>query len=135
LPATGVQVQFGRSWRFDFDRGEFILTPAGRVATSGGADAWPEWCKKALMTPRYRHLVYSRRYGQEFEELIGRHLSREANESEIKRQITECLMLDRRTAAVSGFIFVWNGDEVQFTCTVTNVRDESVNLSGSVVMS
>ncbi len=133
-PLENRQVQFGKSWRFDFAQGDFVLTPAGRVAQVEGVDGWLDWCKKALMTTRYRHLVYSRQYGQEFEDLIGRHLSREANESEIKRMVTECLMLDPRTAAVSNITFEWAGDEVYFTCELLSVRDETATLSGSVVI-
>ncbi|NPV52224.1 MAG: DUF2634 domain-containing protein [Firmicutes bacterium] len=128
------QVSFGRSWRFDFDKGEFVLTPTGRVAESEGADAWLEWCQKALMTARYRYMVYSRSYGQEFEELIGRHLTREANESEIRRIATECLMVDPRTASVGNFTFQWDGDTVYFTCEVSNVRGETGTVSGMVVI-
>lgn len=128
------QVSFGRSWRFDFSRGEFILTPAGRVAESQDANAWLEWCQKALMTTRYRHLVYSRDYGQEYEDLIGRHLSRQANESEIRRITQETLMVDPRTASVDNFTFQWDGDQVFFACEVTNVRGESGSVSGMAVI-
>ncbi|HOV80184.1 MAG TPA: DUF2634 domain-containing protein, partial [Bacillota bacterium] len=128
------QVKFGRSWRFDFDAGEFVMTPTGRVAEIRDTDAWLEWCKKALQTARYRYLVYSRNYGQEFDDLIGRHLTRAGNESEIKRIVTECLMVDPRTAAVENFTFRWEGDQCYFTCEVSNVRGETGTVSGSVVI-
>lgn len=128
------QVAFGRSWRFDFSRGEFMLTPTGKVAESDGADAFLEWCQKALMTARYRHLVYSSDYGQEYEDLIGRHLSREANESEIRRITLETLMVDPRTASVDNFVFQWDGDQVFFTCEVRNVLGETGTVSGMAVI-
>lgn len=136
LPETKVsQVQFGKSWRFDFDTGEFILTPTGKVAESQDVDAWIEWCKKALMTERYRWLVYGRFHGQEFEDLIRRNLNRAGNESEIKRIATDCLMVDPRTKSVDNFKFTWDGDKCFFTCDITNVRGQSANLSRSVVIS
>lgn len=128
-------VAFGRSWRFDFEKGEFVLIPTGSVATSENAGAWLEWCKKALLTTRYHYLVYSRNHGQEFEALISRHLSREGNESEIRRIATECLKVDPRTAQVASFVFSWESDAVFFTCEVTNVRGESGKVDGSVVIS
>ncbi|MCC3374741.1 DUF2634 domain-containing protein [Cohnella sp. REN36] len=124
---------FGRSWRFDFERGEFVLTPTGKVASSEGREAWLEWCKKALMTERYRYLAYSRDYGQEYEDYIGLGLSRAATESEIQRISTETLMADPRTAKVGGFTFRWDGDRCSFACEVTSVRDENGTLQGSVV--
>jgi hypothetical protein len=130
-----VAVKFGRSWRFDFEAGEFVLTPTGKIAVAEGTDAWAEWCRKALHTERYRYLAYSRDYGQEFEGLIGSGLSRSAVESEIRRIATETLMYDPRTAGVDGFSFNWDADMCQFACTITNVRDETGSITGSVVKS
>lgn len=63
--ATSEEVRFGRSWRFDYDAGDFVLTPSGKVAAAGGHGAWVQWCIKAVKTPRYRHVIYSRNYGSE----------------------------------------------------------------------
>lgn len=128
-----LEPAFGRSWQFDFRLGEFVLTPTGKVSAADGTDAWAEWCRKALLTDRYRHLAYSRRYGQEFEGLIGVGLSRSATESEIRRITTETLMADPRTAGVDDFRFEWEADRCLFSCTITNVRDQARTITGSVV--
>ena len=125
-------VQFNRSWRFDFDKGDFVLTPTGRVAETTGLEAYIEWCKKALITPRYRHLIYSRNYGSEFDDLISRGLSREAIESEIKRMATEALMVDPRTATVKNFVFGWQEDAVYFTCSITTAQGDRTTVSSHV---
>lgn len=130
---TESEVNFGRSWRFDFGTGDFVMTPTGKVAETDEIDAWVEWCKKALHTGRYRYLVYNRNYGHEFEELIGRGLTKAANESEIKRMATECLMVDPRTAAVENFNFEWQEDQCFFTCMISNVQGETSIINGSVV--
>ena len=39
-------------------------------------------------------------------------------ESMMKRTITEALMANPRTIAVTGFSFAWNGDTVRGTCIV-----------------
>ena len=127
---TEDQIHFGRSWRFDYDAGDFVLTPTGKVADVQEVDAWLEWCKKAIRTERYKYLVYSRSYGQEFEDLIARHLPRAANESEIIRIVTETLMVDPRTASVGNFTFRWEGDQCFFTCEVTNVRGQTGTVEG-----
>lgn len=129
------QVQFGKSWRFDFETGDFVLTPTGKVAESQDVDAWLEWCKKALMTARYRYLVYGRGHGHEFEDLIRRNLDRKGNESEIRRIATETLMVDPRTAGVENFSFTWDGDTVYFTCDVISARGERGTISSEVVIS
>lgn len=128
------RVFFGKSWRFDFEKGDFVLTPSGRVVECGDVDAWLEWCRKALMTSRYYFLAYSRNYGQEFEDLIALRLNRAGNESEIKRIAAECLKVDPRTAGVDDFSFSWEEDKCFFTCAVTSVSGESGNLNGMVVI-
>lgn len=131
---TFSNVRFGKSWRFDFEKGEFVLTPTGKVAETSDVEAWLEWCRKALITARYRYPIYSRDYGHEFDDLISRHLNKEGNESEIKRIVRETLMVDPRTASVDNFNFRWEGDTVYFTCEVTNVRGESRTVGGQVVI-
>lgn len=129
-----AQVEFGRSVKFDFRTGEFIMTPTGKIAQSSDTEAWLEWCQKALNTERYRYLVYSRNYGQEYEDIIGRHLTRAGNESEIIRMTTECLLVDPRTANVQNFTFEWKDDGVYFTCEVISVRGETGEINGEVRM-
>lgn len=126
------EVILGRSWRFDFDGGEFVMTPTRKIAQVDGMDAWMMWCQKAIRTPRYRHLIYSRQYGQELDELIGRGYSRAVQESEIQRMVTETLMVDPRTLSVDGFNFSWQEDECHFSCQIRNVYDEQFTLEGSV---
>lgn len=132
VDGVSAEVSFGRSWRFDFEQGEFVLTPTRKIAPCTGTDAWVMWCKKAIRTPRYRHLIYSRSYGQEFEDLIGKGYSRAVQESEIQRMASEALMVDPRTAEVDGFSFSWQDDRCVFSCRVTNIYDEALSLEGSV---
>ena len=131
---TASQVTFGTSWQFDFEKGEFVTTVTGKAVQTHDTDAWVEWCQKALITQRYRYLIYGRLYGQEFEDLIRKNLNRAGNESEIKRIATEALMVDPRTAKVDNFMFTWDGDTVYFTCQITNVWDETATVSNKVVI-
>lgn len=126
---------FGRSWKFDFEKGDFVMDPVGRVVEAEPIESWVEWCKKALQTERYKYLIYSDDIGQEFNDLIELGLTREANESEIERMVTECLMVDPRTERVDNFSFQWEKDKVYFSFDVYNVLGEGVRLEDSVVMS
>lgn len=130
--STAEEVTFGRSWRFDFDVGDFVMTPTRKVAVADETAAWVMWCEKAIRTPRYRHLIYSREHGEELDDLIGRGYSRAVQESEIQRIVIETLMVDPRTASVGDFTFSWREDACYFTCRISNVRDEEALLEGSV---
>ncbi|GIO36195.1 hypothetical protein J41TS12_10560 [Paenibacillus antibioticophila] len=130
--STSEEVTFGRSWRFDFEAGDFVMTPTRKVAAADETAAWVIWCEKAIRTPRYRHLIYSREHGEEFDDLIGRGYSRAVQESEIQRIVIETLLVDPRTASVGDFTFSWREDACYFTCRISNVRDEEAVLEGSV---
>ncbi|MEK4356221.1 DUF2634 domain-containing protein [Paenibacillus sp. FSL M7-1455] len=132
-PATyeGSGAVFGRSWKFDFDAGEFVMSPTRKMAVADEKEAWVLWCEKAIRTPRYRHLIYSRDYGSELEELIGSG-NRAIQESEIRRMVSETLLADARTQNVDQFVFEWEGESCRFTCRITNIREEEAVLEGSV---
>jgi hypothetical protein len=132
VESSTEEVAFGRSWHFDFDTGDFVMTPTRKVARADETVAWVVWCQKAIRTPRYRYLIYSREHGEEFDDLIGKGHSRAIQESEIQRMVTEALMVDPRTANVGEFTFEWRDDACHFTCRITNVRDQEAVLEGSV---
>lgn len=140
LPLVGAgtrrgAVEFGRSPKFDYTLGEFVLTQTGKIAQCSDSEAWMLWCQKALLTQRYTYLAYSRAYGQEFEDLIARQLSKPANEMEIARITKETLMVDPRTASVDHFTWTWNQSECSFQCQITNVRGDKKIIEGNVVIS
>ncbi|MDR0268363.1 DUF2634 domain-containing protein [Paenibacillus sp.] len=130
LAAGGAM--FGRSWRFDFDKGEFVMSPTCKMAVADEQEAWVIWCEKAIRTPRYRHLIYSRDYGSELEDLIG-GVSRALQESEIRRMVTETLLADARTQSVDQFVFAWEGETCRFSCRITNIHDEIETLESVVI--
>lgn len=46
----------------------------------------------------------------------------------------ECLLADECTANVDNFQFEWIDDGVMFTCRIVNIRGESKNIGGKVVL-
>lgn len=128
--AASEPIHQGDSWQFDWNRLDFVLSPTGKVMVATDLESYVGWCYKALQTPRYRYPIYSRNYGQEFENLIRRSLTREANESELERMIRECLMVNPITASVEGFTFEWTShDEVIVSFTVVTVLGEAAMLT------
>lgn len=130
---AGDGAVFGRSWRFDFEVGEFVMSPTRKIAVIDEKEAWVIWCEKAIRTPRYHHLIYSRDYGSELTELIGEMNDRALQESEIQRMVTETLLADARTESVSQFLFTWEGEACRFSCQITSVRDETEIIESVVI--
>lgn len=118
------QATFGRSWRFDFDLGDFVTTSTGKIAQVEDVDALWEWCRKAIMTARYRYPVYSFAYGNEAHELIGMGLSEEAMKSELRRMYEDALIYDPRVASVEDFDIALQGDTAMISFKVTSVLGE-----------
>ena len=69
--------------------------------TTDGLDAVLQAAWLLLLTPRYRHLIYTWSYGSELHTLIG--TDTDYAYSEAKRMIREALMTDSRITAVRAF--------------------------------
>ena len=131
--AASDTVNYGKTVQFDFEKHEFILSPTGRQKTVTSSDAWGEWCVKALCSERYKYLIYSDNYGEEIDTLLGKSYPRKVVESEIRRMVKDCLMVDKRTASVDNFKFTWIDDGIMFSCDVKNTIGETVTISRKVV--
>lgn len=131
--AASDTVNYGKTVQFDFEKHEFILSPTGRQKTVTSSDAWGEWCVKALCSERYKYLIYSDNYGEEIDTLLGKSYPRKVVESEIRRMVKDCLMVDKRTASVDNFQFTWIDDGIMFSCDVKNTIGETMTISRKVV--
>lgn len=82
-----------KEYAFDFELNEIIISN-GREVILEGLEAVKIWAYKALNTPRFRYLAYTWNYGQEFDNLIGSTYSKKVSESEGKRYLEECLLIN-----------------------------------------
>lgn len=126
-------LEFKGSYLFDFKKGEFVTNPDGSIAKCDDFQAYVQWCNKVMLSPRYR-LAYSDLYGQEFKNIIGSGLSRDAIELEIKRMTEETLMVHPRTKEVTNFVFRWseNKEEVYYEYEVITIYEERFTLDNTV---
>ena len=112
--------QYGKSWLFDFEKGDFVVDGAGRVVETDGHAAWVQWCVKSVLTERFAYLIYSTDYGAEIEQAL-KQPSRKTVEAELERVITEALLVNPRTELVKDFVFQWEGDAVKVSFTAVPV--------------
>ena len=83
-----------RTYRIDWDEGRII----GFV---DGQEAMNQYIKKAILTPRFRCLIYSNQYGSEIiETLMDKEVTREYIEAEISFLVTDTLIHDPRVLRV-----------------------------------
>ena len=119
--------RYGKSWLFDFKKGDFVVDGAGRVTEADGHRAWIQWCVFTVLTQRFAHVIYSFDYGTELKEAL-RQPSRRAVEAELERVINEALLADPRTEMVRNFVFEWEGDSVKVRFTAVPVIGEPAQL-------
>ncbi|AOY77185.1 DUF2634 domain-containing protein [Clostridium formicaceticum] len=127
---------FKKSYAFDFEKGEFIRGPDGKILLVNRLEAYKQWCQKALCTKRNKHLSYSNMYGQEYYTLIGQDINKEAIELEVERMTREALMVHPYTRRVENFSFEWdkNKEHLYFSFDVITVLDELFTLEHSEEM-
>ena len=126
---TQLEPEYPESYLFDFEKGDFVLDGAGRIAIADGHTAWVQWCIKAVLTERFAYLAYSGNYGVEIDEAL-KQPTRALVEMEIERTITEALLADPRTELVRDFSFKWRADELYVSFTIVPVIGGPARIEG-----
>jgi Protein of unknown function (DUF2634) len=118
--------QPSRTYALDFETGEIGGIIDGEAAIR-------QAIRKAIMTARFRYLVYGYEhlYGCELEDLIGQDLPIELLNAEIPRLISEALLVDDRITDVYNFTITREGDGLYvsfFVDTADGTLREEVTL-------
>lgn len=95
-----------KTYKLDLDKGRII----GIV---DGQEAVRQAIRKAIITPRFKCLIYNNQYGSEIKEaIIQKDATREYTQSVIPGFVKDALRPDTRITGVSNFDFEFSGDEV-----------------------
>ena len=79
-------------YAYDFENNE-LLTKRGRHYYVYGNEAMKIWIYKCMLSERFRFSAYTDRFGTEVFTLIGEVISTKLKEAEVKRYITEAVMV------------------------------------------
>lgn len=91
---TDNEVETSKTYRIDWENGRI----SGKI---DGADAMKQFIKKAVLTPRFKCLIYNSQYGSEIKDtLIAPGVTREYIETEISFLIEDALIHDERVLKV-----------------------------------
>lgn len=112
-----------KEWAYDMETNRF-LTRNGQYYLVEKNEALKIWIYKVARTARYRYQAYSRRYGNEYEQLIGESSDREILESEIERLTKEMLLVNPYIESVDDFSFKHEGSRTTVFYTVTTIYGE-----------
>ena len=107
------------AWNFEVDK--FIFDGNGQHVIVTGQEALKVWIYKALKTERFSYLAYSWQYGIELHPFVGKVMSVQERYSELRRVITECLMVNP---------YILSVDSVEFSPeNKENVVDTTIGLT------
>lgn len=89
-----TELKLLKEYAWDFENNDFIYLN-GRNIMLEGIEAIKVWIYKALKTPRYLYLAYTWDYGHDLENLIGQRYSKEFVQSEVERNLKDCLLISQ----------------------------------------
>lgn len=92
-----------QEYAWDFERDCFLYDVNGRHILLSGNSALEVWIYKALKTERFEYLAYSWQYGIELKPFIGKVMGVQERYSELRRVITECLMVNPYIKSIDSF--------------------------------
>lgn len=116
---------------WDFNNDKFLYDGNGQHIIVTENEAIKVWIYKALKTERFSYLAYSWQYGIELHPFIGKVMSVQERYSELKRVITECLMVNPYIVSIDSVEFTPenHGEDVTCTINLTTIYGEvSVNV-------
>lgn len=103
------------TYALDLDRGRII-------GKTDGLKAVEQAIRKAIITPRWKCLVYDNQYGSELKnEITAKDASPELIESEIPRMVEDALKPDTRVLQVRDFAFSFEEDQCFISFTAETV--------------
>lgn len=107
---------------------EYELDPTtgkltGRIIE--GTDAIVVWCILALKTERYKYPVYSWGYGEEFTNMIGSSYEPDLLQSEVKRMLEECLLVNEHIESIKDLEVEQNEDKLHIKFTVVTDQGDA----------
>lgn len=113
-----------REYAYDYEN-NCLLLRNGNTYLVEGNEALRIWIFKALATERFRYTAYDFDFGSEIHTLIGSPMNGEIAKSELKRFITEALMVNPYIEELSNFQFTQTGSgvTVEFDCTTIYGHD------------
>jgi hypothetical protein len=111
-----IEVSIPREYAWDFEKNDFKLKD-GNFQIVEGTEALKIWIWKALKTSKAIYPIYSDDYGQEFEGLVGKGISKSLAESEAERLTLECLKENEHILGISNFRADKSKDILKITFT------------------
>lgn len=101
-------------YAYDFEKNE-LKTRDGKHYYVFGNEAMKIWIYKAMITSRFRFSAYTERFGTEVFDLVGEVISNKLKQEEIKRYITEAIMVHPHMRAITNMVLEQHSSGIKVT--------------------
>lgn len=125
IPIEDIEVaaeQPSKTYKLDVERGRIFP-----VGTCDGLEAVNQFIKKALLTPRFRCLIYDNQYGSEIKQtIIADDATTEYIETEMPRIVKDACLCDSRILDIYDFSFSFEKERAFIRFTANTIFGETV---------
>lgn len=124
LTEQGEKAQIGKSFLFDFEKGDFV-SKDGKVQEVDEKEALKMWIESTIRTEKDKYKVYEGTgFGPSIEDLIGTTYNALFAESELQRELTEALTVHPVINSLTNWSFESDGSKLTTSFTVVTDSDE-----------
>ena len=126
--STAEALPLFKEYAWDFEKDCFIYDKDGKHILLEGNEAIKVWCYKALKTERFMYLAYTHGFGIELYPFMAKVMGIMQRKSELKRIVTEALMVNPYIVSVDSISFDENNrnEEMDIRIAMTTVYGELV---------
>jgi hypothetical protein len=118
---TATEITTPKEYAWDFENNKFLLRD-GKFIIVEGKEALKVWIWKALNTLKITYSIYSDNYGHEFDSIVGQGFSSGLVQSEAKRLVEECLLVNPHITGIANF--TTNNDDDTLAISFTALTDQ-----------
>lgn len=119
------EIKVPREYEIDYETGQMT----GKIVE--GVEAIKVWIWLVLRIPRYRYLLFSWDYGNEYESLIGKSYSEEYLQAEAKRMTEDCLLMNEYITSIENFSVSFIEETLNLSFTV-NTRYGALEIKTNI---
>lgn len=123
-------------YAYDFKNNEFLLDETGKHYYVYGNEAIKIWIYKTMLTSRFKYSAYTDNFGTEVFDLVGEVISSKFKKEEIKRYITEAVMVNPFIISITKIDIKQEKDNAEVTVyytTTFNNEMESVECNIPII--
>lgn len=127
IEANEEEVPLAKEYAYDFNEGDFKLRD-GKLYIVEGKEAVKIWIEKILRTSRYKEVIFSWSFGNEFEDkIIGKGYTKGLIKAEVERYTREAI-----NASLSNYVTSLHGFDIQFEGNLLTIAFNAETIYGEV---